>query len=176
MLENGATLRGRDVILYLFCFNCRRKAFPSPCQEEIFWPEQRTAQGRVEPTSFHYWNASTWRRVVYKVSARFIAQWSWFESRVKKFVFYLFLRGTRYSVWRMEKCKTSVEVWDFEMVFVNYHKGWLKKNKIQTASWKWKKTNKKNFKCCNKQTCGVYCTFSNSFALIIVSHSIVAKL
>lgn len=37
--------------------SCRRRAFPLHCLVGIFWPEPRTAQERVEPTSSPYWNA-----------------------------------------------------------------------------------------------------------------------
>lgn len=55
------------VLIYCYCVFLRRKVFPLHCREGISWPEPRMAQGRVEPTSFPYLNALTWRGTLYKV-------------------------------------------------------------------------------------------------------------
>lgn len=62
-----SSIKSSSVLICSYCFLLRRKAFPLHCQEGISWPEPRMARERVEPTSFPYLNALTWRRTAYKV-------------------------------------------------------------------------------------------------------------
>lgn len=65
-LGSKNTWTWKQICCLMFLF-FRRKVFPLHYLEGTSWLEPRTAQGRVEPTSFPYLNALTWKETAYKV-------------------------------------------------------------------------------------------------------------